>query len=278
MSVNTEYLNALASVCEAAPRIQIPVTSQFQASSLRPVMAPSYNSGYFYSAVPFDMERREPVAIPPPTVVSYAQDPYRPVHTASFPSPHLPVPISYSQPAAAVHTTSLLPLMSPPTPLTPPPTPNNSFSTPLLPSYQQQPPLNPVLKNVVAYAKFQQFLDESWPQDSLRRGSAVIRASLYTKIADALRGGETTARFKHWVKKSEFFVIEKMQPGMGYGACLAVPVVKSRGSAKKTVCKSARHSSCKLVARMEDFVHIIGAYHNDQKGHLGIRRTYALVS
>ncbi len=115
----------------------------------------------------------------------------------------------------------------------------------------------------------------------MRRGSAIIRASLYGRIADVVRGGEGTTRFKHWVKKSEFFLVERMQPGVGYGACLAVPVVRSRaGSRKAAACgKSVSvHGTYKLVARLEDFVYIIGAYHNDQKGHHGIRRTYGMVS
>ena len=83
------------------------------------------------------------------------------------------------------------------------------------------------------------------------------------------------------MKKTEFFIIERTQPGVGYGACLGIPVVKSRGS--KSACKGTsvggeRHSTYKLVARLEDFVYIIGNYHNDQRGHQGIRRTYAMVS
>ena len=68
--------------------------------------------------------------------------------------------------------------------------------------------------------------------------------------------------------------MEKMVPGMGYGACLAVPAAKARGNAGRN---ASRHSH-KLVARLEDFSQIIATYHNDQKGHSGIRRTYAMVS
>jgi len=132
------------------------------------------------------------------------------------------------------------------------------------------------VENFLAYAQFQHYLDEKWPETSLRRGNAVIRASLYSRIVDALQGGETTARFRYWVKKTEFFLIDRTQPGVGYGACLCIPVVKSRSSTVKKA-GSERHSTYKLVARLEDFVYIIGTYHNDQKGHHGIRRTYAMV-
>lgn len=117
----------------------------------------------------------------------------------------------------------------------------------------------------------------------MRRGSAIIRASLYGRIAEVLRGGQGTTRFKNWVKKSEFFLVERIQPGMGYGACLAIPVGRSHTASRKGGSGGGGkavsvHGGYKLVARLEDFVHIIGAYHNDQKGHHGIRRTYAMVS
>ena len=104
----------------------------------------------------------------------------------------------------------------------------------------------------------------------------MIRSTLYEKIAETLRGGESTARFKHWVKKSEFFLMQKVVPGMGYGACLAVPAVRATRGAGAGM--SATRHPHKLVARLEDFSEIISTYHNDQKGHSGIRRTYAMVS
>ena len=201
-----------------------------------------------------------------------------PVSASTF--QHIPHQVNSQSAPASVgivpHPTASFP--------SPPPTPDSTTG-----QFQPLPPpqaypnahLNPVLKNVLAYAQFQHYLDETWPEASLRRGSAVIRASLYSKIADVLQGGEATARFRHWVKKTEFFIIERTQPGLGYGACLGIPVVKSRGS--KSACKGTtaggeRHSTYKLVARLEDFVYIIGNYHNDQRGHHGIRRTYAMVS
>ena len=128
----------------------------------------------------------------------------------------------------------------------------------------------------------------------------MIRASVYARIADALRGSDATARFRHWVKKSEFFLIERSLPATGsVGACLAVPSMKTTAitssngaqqessnapnaqqSSNTTPPRSAgaRSREYKTVARLEDFVFIIGHYHNDLKGHSGIRRTYAMVS
>ena len=106
----------------------------------------------------------------------------------------------------------------------------------------------------------------------------MIRTSVYNKVAEFLRGGEATARLKHWIKKTEFFLVERgCSTGADYGACLAVPVGKTKRRASSKVQSQPRHSY-KLVARLEDFAHIIGTYHNDQKGHHGIRKTYGLVS
>ena len=93
---------------------------------------------------------------------------------------------------------------------------------------------------------------------------------------ETLRGGEATARFKHWVGKLEFFLMEKMVPGMGYVACLAVPAVRGIMSARTS--KSAACYLHRLVARLEDFSCIIASYHNDLTGHRGVRRTYTMVS
>lgn len=290
-----DYLNALASVCEAAQRISVP-----------PNLPPSVNVYNF--DVPFP--RRTPS--PPLFTTSQAFPSYYSSGCTTIPgrmaietietsaslskTPHIP---GYSVAPVSVSTVQHIPyqinsqsapagvgIVPHPTALfpSPPPTPDSTTG-----QFQPLPPpqaypnahLNPVLKNVLAYAQFQHYLDETWPEASLRRGSAVIRASLYSKIADVLQGGEATARFRHWVKKTEFFVIERTQPGIGYGACLGIPVVKSRGS--KSACKGTsaggeRHSTYKLVARLEDFVYIIGNYHNNQRGHPGIRRTYAMVS
>ena len=125
---------------------------------------------------------------------------------------------------------------------------------------------------------FQQFLDDTWPEETLRRGSAVIRNKLYEKIVETLQGGEATVRFKRWVKKWEFFFMHGESGTLDglRGACLAVPAPKARGNSGR-YAPIARHSH-KLVACLEDFGQIIAKYHNDQKGHRGIQRTYAMVS
>lgn len=130
--------------------------------------------------------------------------------------------------------------------------------------------LNPLLQNVIAYAQFTQYLDETWPEKCQRRGSAVIRSSLYTEIAESLRGGSCTSRFRYWVKKSGFFLIKRLQPDGSCAACLAIP------TATEKVNKDG-YQEYRLVARLEDFIFIIGLYHNDEKGHAGIRKTYSMV-
>ena len=248
-----EYLNALASVCEAAQRINVP-----------PRLAMSANSPFIQSTIPhtspgyYNSELAGiPVETPPPVT----------------PLSHHPG-LSHTTPSHGVGGAhAAYPPWSLPTP---PSTPVGQFQPLFPPQVYPNAHLNPVLKNILAYAQFQHYLDETWPDTSLRRGNAVIRASLYSKIVDVLQGGETTARFRCWIKKTEFFLIERTQPGVGYGVCLGVPVVKSRPSTVKKA-GGERHSAYKLVARLEDFVYIIGTYHNDQKGHHGIRRTHAMV-
>lgn len=129
---------------------------------------------------------------------------------------------------------------------------------------------NPVLRNVIAYARFNQYLEEAWPENSHRRGSAVIRASFYSAIINCLKGYDCGTRFRYWVRKNRFFLIEKPDQGAaGSVVCLGVPTGKSLD---KTIPRSY-----KLVARLEDFVFIIGQYHNEEVGHRGIRKTYAMV-
>ena len=196
---HTDFLNALAEVCETAERIPVPMYH----TSLLTCCCPGYAEPGYYS------------------------------------------------PAVPIATLSCFPPSSSPSP----------FSSVC---FSPSPAFVSTLQNGRA---FQQFLDDTWPEITLRRGSAVIRNTLYEKIAETLRGGETTARLKHWVKKSEFFLI---------GACLAVPAVRGRLDAGKL--KGAASYSLRLVARLENFSHIIAFYHNDQMGHRGIRKTYAMVS
>ena len=306
ISINAEYLKlqALANVCEAAqklhtlplPAATLTAGNRMVPSSTYPNATAAYGRSYGddYSAVPFTLEWRRLDSTPSftrasqshYTLTAYSQPPL-PLPTYGYSqhnhfSPHMTVPSTLHAPLPAWNPA---PMARVPSPLTPPPTPVSTPHCttqpyPVTPSpqlQQTQTCLNPVLKSVLAYTRFQSYLDETWPEDSSRRGSAVIRASLYRRIADALGGGETNARFKQWLKKSEFFIVQRMQSGGGHGSCLAVPAVKSRGSAKAGGSKATRHSY-KLVARLEDFAYIIGNYHNDQNGHHGIRRTYALVS
>ena len=236
---HTEFLNALAAVCEAAERIPVP--------RYHPP-PPSCCAGYAESGIttttveemggpPYDPHYLHPSECPP--------------HASGYYSPPVPIATLSCCPPSSASSSSSCSAASSPSPA--------AFAT--------------LLQNGRA---FQQYLDDTWPEKTLRRGSAVIRNTLYEKIAETLRGGEATARFKHWVRKSEFFLMEKMVPGMGYGACLAVPAVRGRVSAGTS--KSAACYPHRLVARLEDFSHIIASYHNDQRGHNGIRRTYAMVS
>ena len=123
-----------------------------------------------------------------------------------------------------------------------------------------------------SYAQYNQFLDDTWPEKCIRRGSGVIRASLYAKIADVLKGGAHVSRFRYWVKKLGFFLIEKRQSDGKLAACLAMPTTSKQSSQPKT------YRPYRLVARIEDFAVIIGQYHSDKKGHSGIRKTFGMVS
>ena len=136
--------------------------------------------------------------------------------------------------------------------------------------------------DTVSHSLFESYLHETWPQDSVRRGSSTIRSPLYDKIASVLQGGDANGREKQWIKKSEFFLVERE----GRGLLLAVPVVKSRpgkrglspGGSGGGKSETRGPSSYRLVARLEDFYYIISCYHNNNTGHHGIRRTYGMVS
>ncbi len=293
---NADYLNALAIVCEAAQKMLIPARPPLPQAFFPPVDV----HGRSISPLPTYHG-------PTPTLFPYAPASHQTSyhgHSSDYPHPtHLlkenraPVATHYlgyqsacpppRPPPYTDHRYSVSPV--PVAPLTPPLTPESSLSLPYAPvstpcsQDEERSQSNPVLRNSTASAQFQRYVEETWPEECMRRGSAIIRASLYARIADVLRGGEGTTRFRHWVKKAEFFLVERMQPGVGYGACLAVPVVRSRAACKKTGGEAGGkmvgvRGAYKLVARLEDFAHIIGAYHNDLKGHQGIRRTYAMVS
>jgi hypothetical protein len=147
-----------------------------------------------------------------------------------------------------------------------------SFSAGYNPILHCRRPINPVMRNIISYASYMQHLDETWPEKCSRRGSAVIRASLYSQIANCLKGGAATARFRYWVKKSGFFLIERLEADGNYAVCIAVPVNQNKIESDKST------KSYRLVAKLEEFVHLIGEYHNDTIGHYGIRKTYQMVN
>ena len=264
-----DFLTALATVCESAQRMPVYSTA---ANPTELLYEDADSSALFTS--------------PPPTMASSYQ--YSDVtRTAATPTSYqscsnvtvLPeTPVLVGRGTEAI-SPGLLPFPTPPqTPYSPQQRQATALAGYNTPEIETQvltaPPelVNPLQRNVIAYAQFMQYLDDTWPEKCIRRGSAVIRASLYSEIAEALRGGLCTSRFKYWVKKCGFFLIERQQPDGSYGACLAVPMAQSDGEVVIRQQKSYR-----LVARLEDFIFIIGLYHNDDKGHAGIRKTYALV-
>ena len=167
---------------------------------------------------------------------------------------------------------------------TPSPTPSPTHSPHTL-----LPTSSPVTCNVytdtVSHSLFLSYLDEVWPHSPLRRSSSVIRSSLYDKIVSVLQGQtEAKGREKIWIKKSEFFLVEKE----GRGSLLAVPVGRSRTSKRGASegdggggggggKSGTKRQSYRLVARLEDFYYIISSYHNNTVGHHGIRKTFGLV-
>lgn len=197
---------------------------------------------------------------PPPTpVTNLSRFPFPPPHgyglttednTNTYtlpPQPQLPIPL---------HLPTTAPTPSP----TPSPSPSPSFTC-----------------DTVSHCLFQSYLHETWPEHSIRRAGSVIQDSLYDKIVSILQGGDGNARMKHWIKRSEFFLIEKE----GRGKLLAVPTTKSRVAKKEASTgggKSESRGSYKLVAKLDDFYYIISSYHSNKNGHPGIRRTHGMVS
>lgn len=163
------------------------------------------------------------------------------------PQSQLPLPL---------HLPTIAPTPSP----TPSPSPSPSFTC-----------------DTVSHSLFQGYLHETWPEHAIRRAGSVIQDSLYEKIVCILQGGDGNARMKQWIKRSEFFLIEKE----GRGNLLAIPTTKSRVTKKAAGTgggKSESRGSYKLVAKLDDFYYIISSYHNNQNGHPGIRRTHGMVS
>ena len=240
-----EHLNALASICESAERMPVlhkPIVSY-------PSVAASLNQYFTASS-----------SSTAPGTQKYPNHYYTSLC-------HYTTPLTFSTPPAATAGPSAANPQQQDEPN------DRTISLIDYPLHCKRP-MNPVIRNVISYASYVQYLDETWPEKCSRRGSAVIRASLYTQISDCLKGGAATARFRYWVKKSGFFLAEKLQPDGSYAACIAVPLnpskldhVTSRGTTR----------SYRLVAKLEEFVHLIGEYHNDSIGHYGIRKTYQMV-
>ena len=145
---------------------------------------------------------------------------------------------------------------------TPPLTPERTSSSPLPTSHEAE--------RMICVTLFDDYLEEAWPVNSQKRGCGVVRAALYDQIASSLRGDSVTAKIRHWVKESEFFLFHK---GEGAGSTIAIPMLKGRGLQNHPM-----PGTYKLVARVEDFATIIANYHNDSTGHPGIRKTYGRVS
>lgn len=160
---------------------------------------------------------------------------------------------------------------------TPPPTPDSQAEISLKPLSPNPRHNNPLQRNAIANAIFEKYLEETWPREGKRTGGGIIRASLYAKITNTLLGGVAPARLRQWVKRSEFFLTDSSQGE----ARLAVPVYRLKQEGTTQTAGKIKHlvtNSYRLVAKLEDFVHIIGLYHNDEVGHHGIRKTHAMVS
>ena len=258
-----EHLNALASICESAERMPIvskPYTSgpPLVRASHYPLVTSDYTQRQYYApSLPLlcgtppqynpSMATQQSSCLTPPITPNDAQQ-------SSFSDAARQV--EKMQQAAAT------------------PSGHSSLAIPA-DIHCPSRPINPVMRNIISYASYLQYLDETWPEKCSRRGSAVIRASLYAQIADCLKGGASTARFRYWVRKSGFFLLEKQQTNGIYDTCIAVPV-----NDKQQNCNSKRSTTVKqyrLVAKLEDFLSLIGEYHNDVIGHYGIRKTYQMV-
>lgn len=131
--------------------------------------------------------------------------------------------------------------------------------------------VNPVLRDPVGCARFNQYLRETWPDNAQRRGSAVISNKMYTRIIACLRGRRCRKTFRDWVKVNKFFLLEYPYAGAPNAILyLAIPSDKAPNDGNGP-------QSFRIVAQVEEFVYVIGQYHNDLTGHPGIRRTYAKV-
>ena len=330
----TEFLQALASVCEAAPRLA-PVEEP-PSRTYRPVQRGSRAPSRLQ--LPYTLQRASStvdlasstLAIPLPQTPCSSQPFGAAARYSQWNGPHPLIPLSYGHclhpyqlplqpmttPTTQGYSTAAAPVLPfpspPPTPTTntprfqfPPPgyattvadTFNssqnyNQHALPLppptylmaaAPTPSPSPSPSPYFAtadfsgaNSISHSLFETYLRETWPKDTLRRGGSIIRASLYQQIVSVLLGGDAHGRLKQWIQRSEFFLVVKE----GQGVLLAIPTVKSRVSKRAVAAgrKSESRGPHKLVARLEEFYYIIGSYHNNTKGHYGIRKTYGMVS
>ena len=256
--VRMDQLNTLASICESAQRMPISDASQ--------VHNPKESSQQFTTNSPVHYLTQQTIASQLYQQISSCSTPssFTPCQML-YPTPPV-TPNAFQQPtqAAATSNTTIDAV--------------NLFDTgyPELTSGYCIKQNNPVLRNVVSHAAYMQFLDNTWPEKCVRRGSAVIRASLYSQIANSLKGGVSTARFRYWIRKIGFFLLEKQQANGDFIACIAVPINPQKAK-QSCQCNRSEYKPYRLVARLEDFANLIGEYHNDKKGHYGIRKTYQLV-
>ena len=215
--------------------------------------------------------------------VSRTRFPFPPLPSYHFALGTLPQQLPNSGPALPNYFIPLQPILPGTfTEDTPSPTPSPTHSPgSLLPTSFTPILTHTTYTDTVSHSLFLSYLDEVWPESSLRRSSSVIRSSLYDKIVLVLQGeAGAKGRERLWIKKSEFFLVEKE----GRGSLLAVPAVRSRASSKRGPLEgdgggksASKRSSYKLVAKLEDFYYIISSYHNSNVGHHGIRKTYGLV-
>lgn len=312
-----EFLQALATVCESAPRLALSSSGH------------QYPEARELSSVPLPRPQTLHSASAAASTLSHSMFPPRtprlpgPYQTPGGAAPHF-LHVGYGHCLPPVRPQPLQSVMTPTTrdyaastmpPLpTPPPTPADRtlFRHPYVPHYTQLPshsngysylplPQQPTypamlptpspspspspaltstegLENTVSHMLYESYLNETWPEQGIRRGGSVIRDSLYQQVVAVLQGEEANARLKQWIKRSEFFLKKRD----GCRSVLAVPATRSRGgkrSGADTVGgKSETRGPHKLVARLEDFPCIISSYHNSERGHHGIRKTYAMVS
>lgn len=263
-----EHLNALASICESAERM--PIISKPYTSGT-PLVGSSFGPQYPTATANSSYLQRQYYA-PSLSLVCATPTQYNPSMTIQSSSHQTPVSCNGEQTSSLSDQTEKMQTGA---------TPNvhSSFGNISTDIHCSSRPINPVMRNIISYASYLQYLDETWPEKCSRRGSAVIRASLYAQIADCLKGGASTARFRYWVRKSGFFLLEKQQNNGVYDTCIAVPLhTKQQNCSSSNNKKAVAVKQYRLVAKLEDFLPLIGEYHNDVIGHYGIRKTYQMVS